>query len=54
MEKTEKIDISKRPNDKRNIGGSSCGFWFLGNEESADKDLKEKFEIVDEENQDNK
>lgn len=54
MENTEKIDISKRPKGTRNIGGAGCGFWILGNNDSADKDLKEKFEIVDEENQDNK
>lgn len=29
--------------------GSGCPFWFLGNEKSADADLKEKFEVAEDE-----
>lgn len=51
MERAKKIDISERPIDVKNgIGGASCPFWFFGNENSADNDLKEKFEVVDDEN----
>lgn len=54
MENAEKIDISGRPsNEERNgIGGASCGFWIFGNEKSADNDMKEKFEVVDDEKKD--
>lgn len=44
-------NIQKRPKDEKNTYGGGCSFWFLGDEKSADKDLKDKFEIVDEENQ---
>ena len=48
MEDAKKIDFSERPSEVKNgIGGASCGFWFFGNEDSADNDLKEKFEICD-------
>lgn len=48
MEKAEKIDFSNRPKDTMNESGGMphCPFWFFGNEESADKDLKDNFEIV--------
>lgn len=54
MEEAKKIDISNRPsNEERNgIGGSSCSFWFFGDEKSADTDMKEKFNIVDDEKKD--
>lgn len=53
MENTEKIDLTKRPKDERGVN-PSCPIWIFGDENSADKDLKEKFEVVDEENKDNK
>lgn len=50
MENAKKIDIPERPTDVKNgIGGASCPFWFFGNEESADNDLKDKVEVVDDE-----
>ena len=54
MEKSEKIDISGRPsNEERNgIGGAHCGFWIFGNEKSADNDMKDKFDIIDDEEKD--
>lgn len=55
MENTEKIDLSKRPKNEKGINDiPSCPIWIFGDENSADKDLKEKFEVVDEENKDNK
>ena len=55
MEKAKAIDFSNRPadNEVRNgIGGSSCPIWIFGNEDSADNDLKEKFEVIDDEKKD--
>lgn len=54
MEKTKKIDISDRPtNEKRNgVGGGSCPFLWFGDKKSADTDMKEKFNIVDDEKKD--
>ena len=52
MENTEKIDTSKRPKDERGVT-PGCYLWIFGDEKSADKDLKDKFEVVDEENSDN-
>lgn len=49
----EMDNIQKRPKDEKNTYGGGCPFWFMGDEKSADKDLKDKFEIVDEENSDN-
>lgn len=51
MEKAEKVNINEKPTEqvKNGIGGSSCPFWFFGNEDSAKKDLDDKFEIVDDE-----
>lgn len=55
MENTEKIDITKRPKNSVNWDNNpGCALWIFGDENSADKDLKEKFEVVDEENKDNK
>ena len=49
MEDTKKIDISGRPKDQKGygIGMPSCPVWIFGNEDSADNDLKKKFEICD-------
>ena len=47
MEESKKIDLSKRPIGERAVD-PSCPWWILGNEKSADNDLKSKFEIVDE------
>lgn len=52
MEKSKKASFSEQPNDERNVIGG-CPWWIFGDENSADNDLKEKFEVVDEENQDN-
>ena len=53
MEDAKKIDISGRPKEvKGDTWGAGCPFWFFGNEDSADKDLKEKFNIVDDEKKD--
>lgn len=51
MEKSKKIDVSNRPTEKgkSGIGGASCPVWIFGDEKSADNDLKEKFNIVDDE-----
>ena len=48
MEKTKKIDLSGRPNEEKNVD-PNCPTWIFANEESADNDLKNKFEIKDEE-----
>lgn len=50
MEKAKEIDFSNRPTDnevKNGIGGAHCPVWIFGNEDSADDDLKKKFEIYD-------
>ena len=57
MENAKKIDFSSRPKDeeikhKDGTNAPGCAFWFFGNEDSADKDLKEKFEVVDDEKKD--
>lgn len=54
MEKSEKIDISNRPNDEqvKNTWGAGCSFWIFGNEKSADNDIKDKFDIIDDEKKD--
>lgn len=50
MEKAKKIDISSRPKDEKNdINIPGCPFWFFGNEDSADNDLKENFEVIEDE-----
>ena len=48
MEESKTIDLSKRPIEERNAD-PSCTVWIFGDDESADKDLKEKFAIKDEE-----
>ena len=54
MEETKKIDISNRPsNEERNgIGGAGCPVWIFGDEKSADTDMKEKFNIIEDEKKD--
>lgn len=53
MEKSKKANIGKKPKDERGVT-PSCPLWIFGNKESAAKDLKKRFEVVDEkENQDN-
>lgn len=50
MENAEKIDFSERPIErevKRGIGGAGCAFWFFGNEDSANNDLKNAFMVCD-------
>ena len=46
MEKPKMIDFSERPKDAKNVN-PSCPVWIFGNEDSADNDLKKKFEICD-------
>lgn len=53
MEKSKKINFKGRPKEERNVG-VGCPVWIFGNKKSANNDLKKKFEIVDEENKDNK
>lgn len=48
MEKTEKTVLSDRPIDNVKIGGAGCGFWFMGDDKSAENDLKNKFDVVNE------
>ena len=57
MEDAKKIDISGRPAEegvkhKDGTNAPGCPFWFFGNEDSADNDLKEKFEVIDDEKKD--
>ena len=48
MEDEKKIDFSERPKEVKNgIGGAGCPVWIFGNEDSADNDLKKKFEVVE-------
>ena len=53
MEKAKTIDFSNRKKKKKNdtlIPG--CPVWIFGDENSADTDMKEKFNIVDDEKKD--
>lgn len=53
MEDAKKIDISGRPKEVKNdTWGGSCPVWIFGNKQSADNDLKENFEVVDDEKKD--
>lgn len=53
MEESKKTHLGKRPKDERGVT-PGCPFWFFGNKKSAAKDLKKRFDVVDEkENQDN-
>lgn len=51
MEKTKKTNLTEEVISKTDGGegwGAGCPFWIIGDEKSADADLKEKFEIVNE------
>ena len=53
MEKAKTIDFSNRPKDiKEGIGGSSCPLIIFGDEKRADTDMKEKFNIIEDEKKD--
>lgn len=54
MENTKKVNPNEKSTEqvKKDWGGAGCPFWFFGNEDSAKKDLKGKFEIVDDEKKD--
>ena len=49
MEKTKTANFTKRIADwiKNTIGGASCPWWIFADKNSADKDLKSCFEIID-------
>ena len=50
MEETKKTNLSNgtKQNTDDGLGMPGCPFWFFGDENSADNDLKKKFEVVDE------
>lgn len=54
MEKTASVGFAKKFIDwiMKTIGGSSCPLWIFANKTSADNDLKDKFEVVDDETKD--
>lgn len=52
MEETKTTRPSSIKEEQRE-GSPGCMLWIFGDENSADNDLRQKFEIVDEENQDN-
>lgn len=54
MEKSKTLDTTKETvkNSNGDWGGTSCPWWIFGNKKSADNDLKEQFEIVDNEAKD--
>lgn len=54
MEKTEKVNSAKETDErvKNDTWGGGCPWWIFGNKNSADKDLKEKFEVVEDEKKD--
>ncbi len=54
MEKAKTANLANRfISFVRNlIGGSSCPWWIFANKKSADNDLKDKFEVVDDETKD--
>lgn len=54
MEKSEKVNSAKEADERvrNDWGGAHCPFWFFGNKDSAKNDLKNKFEIVDDEKKD--
>lgn len=53
MEKSKKASSTKCNKEERNVIGG-CPWWIFGNKKSSDKDLKEKFEVIDEEDKSNK
>lgn len=56
MEKSKEVNSTKEhlqdERVKSDWGGSSCPWWIFGNKQSADNDLKGKFEVVDDEPKD--
>ena len=54
MEKAEKVNPTKGADERVKNGTwtPSCPWWIFGDKDSADKDLKEKFEVVDDEKKD--
>lgn len=51
MENAKKVNPTKGTEEKQLSDGTghipSCPIWIFGNEDSAKKDLEEKFEIVE-------
>lgn len=54
MEKSKEVNFTKATEEKvkNDWGGGSCPWWIFGNEDSAKKDLYDKFEVVDDEKKD--
>lgn len=56
MENAKKTNPANEVADERvkrtGGGGSSCSFWIFGDDESADNDLKDTFEVIDDETKD--
>lgn len=54
MEKAEKVNYVKETDErvKNDTWTPSCPFWIFGNEDSAKKDLDDKFEVADDETKD--
>lgn len=54
MENTKKTNPTKETDErvKNDTWGSGCPFWIFGDKDSADNDLKDKFEVVDDETKD--
>lgn len=48
MEETKTTHSSTVKEEQRE-GSPGCALWIFGDEDSADNDLKQKFEIVDDE-----
>lgn len=49
MEETKKTNPEQNNSEVKNdTWGGGCPIWIFGNEESADNDLAQKFEITDE------
>lgn len=54
MEKSKTLNSTKETINNLNgdWGGGGCSFWIFGDEKSADNDLKDKFDIVEDEKKD--
>lgn len=55
MEKTKTVNTNKNTSDERvknDTWGAGCPFWFFGNKDSADNDLKDRFVVVDDKTKD--
>lgn len=54
MENSKATNPTKETDErvKNDTWTPSCPFWFFGNEDSAKKDLDEKFEVIDDEEKD--